>query len=260
MDREAKITEEDLEKIFTDKKKIRQHYLHILTTWSNRVVFFFIFLVAAYLFINFHAITIKLGFWYKSDFQAAQPIDGGALSINSNTLTDTAKQVYLPDVADNHVKIPVLNIDAPITWRVPNIPKDVSNALQSGAIQVDGTALPGQSGNMYITGHSSNYVWAKGSYNNVFAIIDQLAAGDMIYIRYLGVTYTYKVTEQKVVVPTDLSILKSNGDSTLSLVTCWPVGTALRRLVVSAIQIYPDPTKNTAFSGSSNLSTLTSGL
>jgi len=39
---------------------------------------------------------------------------------------------------------------------------------------------------------------------------------------------------------------------TLTLMTCTPVGTSLRRLIVTAKQYYPDPNKNTTSSASNS--------
>ena len=98
----------------------------------------------------------------------------------------------------------------------------------------------------------------------MFVLLDKLAPGDTISLDYQSHRYTYQVTDSKVVEPTDVGVLSSTSSPTLTLITCTPPGTSLRRLVVTAKQIDPDPNKATtvasapsasssASSGSSNL-------
>jgi hypothetical protein len=63
--------------------------------------------------------------------------------------------------------IPSIKVTAPVVWTgdVRNIDKD----LTGGVIHYPGTVLPGETGTSYISGHSSNYPWAKGSYNQIFS-------------------------------------------------------------------------------------------
>ena len=64
----------------------------------------------------------------------------------------------------------------------------------------------------------------------------------MIYINYDSVRYSYKVFETKVVEPTDIQSLQYDGDKPiLTLITCTPLGTAEKRLLVFAEQISPSP-------------------
>lgn len=107
--------------------------------------------------------------------------------------------------------------------------------------------MPGQTGNTVILGHSSNDVFDDGAYKFVFVQLDKLDKGDTFYLNYQGTRYTYSVTEKKVIDPTEVSQLIINTDKPLAtLVTCTPPGTALKRLVVIAEQISPDPSKATA--------------
>ena len=46
--------------------------------------------------------------------------------------------------------------------------------------------------------------------------------------------YTYKIREKKVITPWDVSVLERNQDkSEITLMTCWPIGTTLNRLIVT---------------------------
>ena len=66
-------------------------------------------------------------------------------------------------------------------------------------------------------------------------------AGDLIYIDYQGVRYTYEVTKLETVEPSDVQALIYETDRPmLTLITCTPLGTSRYRLLVTAQQISPD--------------------
>ena len=59
--------------------------------------------------------------------------------------------------------------------------------------------------------------------------------GDEIFINYDNIKYKYRVEEMYEVKPTNLSVLDQRFDGRyLTLITCSPPGTYLRRLVVKA--------------------------
>jgi len=65
--------------------------------------------------------------------------------------------------------------------------------------------------------------------------LGKLTDGDEIYIYYNNQKYTYKVVDKKVVDPSAVFYLGKNGrGNTLTLQTCYPPGTTLKRLVVIA--------------------------
>ncbi len=132
----------------------------------------------------------------------------------------------------SEVQIPKLGLVAPLHISV--LPSQVIPTLQSGVVHYADTALPGQIGNVVIFGHSSDYPWSPGLYKNVFALLDQLVAGDQIVVPYTTQKFVYEVVSAKVVKPTELSVLKKTSTPQLTLITCYPVGTAQKRLVVIA--------------------------
>ncbi|MEI7792635.1 MAG: sortase [Candidatus Berkelbacteria bacterium] len=258
------ITEDDLVKIFA-KDKRESSSLDIFFLSLNRLLMLVGALAVVYFIINFSAFSGKISYWYKTQIKAetysaqTQIVLEPGLVVSTGNVVAPPKERNLPTMQENYVKIPVLNIDAPITWRVNNVPADVSLGLENGLIHINGTALPGEKGNIYVTGHSSNYIWAKGNYNSIFATLDQLIVGDLIYVKFNGETYVYKVSGQKVVVPTDLSVFNQTDQSKLTLVTCWPIGTSLKRLVVEAKQIDPDPANNKKSTETINMTQLPAG-
>ena len=106
--------------------------------------------------------------------------------------------------------------------------------LEDWVVRYPGSAKPGEKGNSFIFGHSSNYPWVAGNYNDVFARLWQLKKWDIIYTYYGQKKYKYKIIEKKVVKPTDIGVLKDDKNKKeLTLMTCWPIGTDLNRLILT---------------------------
>jgi len=123
----------------------------------------------------------------------------------------------------------------------------IQQLLPNGVVHFAGTAHPGEHGMVAITGHSSNYPWIKGDYNTIFATLPKTKAGEQIALQYNNQTYLYVVRSTYQVDPTNLSVLGAGKFDGLRLITCYPIGTSLRRFVVEAEQISPNPASNTAF-------------
>ena len=142
--------------------------------------------------------------------------------------------------------IPKINVNAPVTYGLTSLDESTAQtALQNGPINypvAGATATPGQRGNTVILGHSSADVFAPGDYKFIFVQLNRLTAGDLFYLDYGAKRYTYKVTELKVIDPTDVAALNLGTDKPYAtLVTCDPPGTTAQRLLVIAEQVSPNP-------------------
>ncbi|MDP3975363.1 MAG: sortase [bacterium] len=114
----------------------------------------------------------------------------------------------------------------------------IQEALRDGVVHYPYTADPGKFGNVFITGHSSYYPWAKGTYKEVFVLLHKLEVGDEYSIIFRGQEYRYVVREKFEIAPNDISVLEQPVDKKLStLMTCTPVGTTQRRLIVRAEEV-----------------------
>jgi len=111
-----------------------------------------------------------------------------------------------------------------------------SSDLEKSLIQYPQTALPGQLGNTVIFGHSVlPQFYNPKSYLTIFSILHTLKIGDEIDISYDGSQYKYVVSEMYEVKSDDFSVLEQRFDNkVITLITCSPPGTYLRRLVVKA--------------------------
>ncbi len=160
---------------------------------------------------------------------------------NKNIFTEEEAKI-IPKSSDDHLVVPVLHIDVPIVWESKE--NQILDRLKDGVVRFPNTALPGEIGNIFIVGHSSNWWWDQAKYNSIFAALSRLQKNDEILIYYKKQQYIYKVSGSKVVLPNQIDVLKSDDSSILSLMTCTPVGTSWKRLVVTANQIWPKTDTN----------------
>ena len=159
--------------------------------------------------------------------------------------------------AEPKIIIPKINVDAPVVYGAAPDVQSQRKAMEKGVAHfaVSGaSALPGQAGNVVLAGHSSNDAFAAGGYKFIFAQNEKLQKDDVIYLNYEGKRYTYKITGSEVVKPNEVTKIQTGTQKPmLTLVSCVPVGTADKRLLVYADQISPDP--NTASAAAENNAT-----
>ena len=132
------------------------------------------------------------------------------------------------ELADSENKLP-FKISIPeidMEWMV-NEGTD-SRTLKEGPGFFTGSAFPGETGTCVVAGH-------RTTYGAPFSRLDELEEGDEIIIETTGKEeFTYIVTGQEVVLPTDLSVLEDTDYPSLVLSTCTPEYFATRRLIIFA--------------------------
>jgi sortase A len=111
---------------------------------------------------------------------------------------------------------------------------DDAENLKRGPGHIPSTAYPGQSGNCVISGH-------RTTYGAPFRNIEQLVPGDMIVLITAENRYTYQVYEQRIVLPTDLTVLEQTGEPKLTLTACHPWYSAAQRIVVISRLVNSEP-------------------
>lgn len=137
------------------------------------------------------------------------------------------------------ITISKIGVKVPMIWSLSTDEKAMLSDLEKGASHYPKTASPGQTGNMIVSGHSSNTIWAMGDYNNIFRNLNDLEAGDEINIKTIQrngrvLVYHYAVTGKKTVFADDPYIFENSAGPTVTLSTCWPLGTAWKRLIIKA--------------------------
>lgn len=144
--------------------------------------------------------------------------------------------------ADPRLIIPKLNVDVPVAFGIHY--NDVMEAMNHGVAQFSipgANAMPGQIGNLVISGHSAGDIYSNNPYKFIFSGLERLEVGDLLYINYESVRYTYQMTGREVVEPNNVQALIYHTDKPmLTLITCTPLGTSRYRLLISAEQISPE--------------------
>jgi len=121
------------------------------------------------------------------------------------------------------ISMPTLGVDS---WIVVG---SKLKYLEKGPGVFPNSAMPGHLGNFAVAGH-------RTSYGAPFGDIDRLAKGDEFTVTSQEGSFTYTVTGNEIVDPTEVSVLKT-ADSTravATLITCHPKWTSSQRLVVHA--------------------------
>jgi LPXTG-site transpeptidase (sortase) family protein len=99
--------------------------------------------------------------------------------------------------------------------------------LNQAVGRIEGTALPGKSGNLGIAGHRDRH----------FRVLRKIREGDEITLTTTQGTFRYGVANTQIVNPADTRVLKPSSQPCLTLVTCYPfyyVGNAPKRFIVKA--------------------------
>ncbi|MDD4026748.1 MAG: sortase [Candidatus Shapirobacteria bacterium] len=212
-----------------------------------------LFMLAGLIFFAFAFFPIlKFQFKYASSFsQLINPLSSKSDSRSQNILgsanTDYTQIanwfVSNPSNDDNNqIFSNTNNSNSTYLLNIPKLKiKDAivsigSMDLKKSLIQYPQTALPGQLGNTVVFGHSVlPQFFNPKSYLTIFSTLYRLEQGDEIIIDYDNVRYRYIVDEMFEVKPTDLSVLEQRFDQkNLTLITCSPPGTYLRRLIIKA--------------------------
>lgn len=119
------------------------------------------------------------------------------------------------------LRIPALNLEVPVLRGTDKF------TLNRGVGIIRNTSLPGQEGNIGIAGHRDGF----------FRGLKDIKKGDTISLVTTAATSVYTVDQIEITDPADVSVLKSRGKSSVTLVTCYPfyfVGPAPKRYVVEA--------------------------
>lgn len=109
--------------------------------------------------------------------------------------------------------------------------KQIQQYLKQGAAVLPLGTTFGQPGNVVITAHSSGFE-SFGPYRFAFTKLGELEAGEEFQITAGTTTYTYRVYAKEIVWPSQVDRLPDDDRSTVTLVTCWPPWTNLKRLLV----------------------------
>lgn len=181
--------------------------------------------IAIFTLTYYRLIFSELKYWF------ARPNSNAQVTLKRK---NTPKNALTPIDESFGIVIPKIGANAKV---VPNVnytnEKEYQWQLTKGVAHAKGTALPGDWGNTFIFAHSAGNFYDANRYNAIFYLLNKLEKGDKIYVFYNKKKFIYKMTSRKIVEATDVQYLL--GDSrkqTVTLMTCWPAGTTLKRLLI----------------------------
>lgn len=195
----------------------------------------------AFYYEVFYRANLARNVKYVTSVTSTPGVEAGGDKVGKTTLFGALTggnkvELLSPVSAQFGIVIPKIGANAPI---FPNVdagkPDIYLPALRNGVAHALGTVFPGVTGNIYLFAHSTDAFWNVGRYNAIFYLIKELENGDEIDVFYNGARHIYRVVNKLVVDPSEVRYLTDDLPyEQLTLQTCWPPGTTLKRLLVIA--------------------------
>jgi sortase A len=107
------------------------------------------------------------------------------------------------------IQIPTLRVDAPV------VQGDAWEQLKKGVGQHAGSANPGEKGNVVLSAHNDIF-------GEIFRDLDKLKTGDQVVVFTNQRSYTYVVSQVKIMEPTSVEAMAQTSQPLLTLVSCYP--------------------------------------
>ena len=178
-------------------------------------------------------------------FERARPADISPAALSSLRLEALAVDQSLWAEGRTQAYARALKEEAPTALAILRIPRIGLEGpillgtdewtLDRGLGWIEGTARPGEVGNVGVAGHRDGF----------FRGLKDVKPGDAIELTTLSGQQVYRIERIFLVLPEDVSVLSPSSTPTLTLVTCFPfyfVGAAPERYVVRAVLSSPKDT------------------
>ena len=166
--------------------------------------------------------AVLLGYWCY-DSAESRLFQGRELDQLSQR-SDATKTVPMAGGLIGRIDIPRLEVSVAV------MEGSGAAILRHAAGHIEGTALPGQPGNVGISAHRDTF----------FRPLRNIRQDDLITVTTTLSTYRYRVVSTRIVLPTNVGVLDAGTAQVLTLVTCYPfwfVGTAPDRFIVRAERV-----------------------
>ncbi|MGA2570870.1 MAG: class D sortase [Terracidiphilus sp.] len=181
--------------------------------WMQR----FLFVVGA-LAVSYVALTLLYAKLYQ---EAAADALEKQISVPQQQKISPSRVAAKDGDVLGRIEIPRLGVNVAI------LEGTTSQTLRLGVGHIEGTALPGEPGNIGIAGHRDTY----------FRDLKDIRTNDEIQIQTATGLSRYEVDSVQIVAPGDTGVLAPSAESAITLVTCYPfhlIGAAPRRFIVHA--------------------------
>jgi len=182
--------------------------------------------IALFAFLIIGALAaLSYPFWPLINYQAEMVLaeaDNETGSVESESGSNLESAVKL-EKEGNYLIIPKIGVEMPI------VQGEDDSALERGAWLMPESSTPDLLGNTVLAGHRFKY---KPPHKETFYLLDKLEAGDLLQIFWQGKEYRYAVVSSEVVLPEQVEVLAPTEKPTLTLITCYPLFSDEKRLVV----------------------------
>lgn len=137
----------------------------------------------------------------------------------------------LDPAQDSFVDLATIEQNVPLVYSETLEEVQIQEYLKQGAVVLPLGTTFGEPGNVVVTAHSSG-TQSFGPYRFAFSKLSELQEGEEYTISTPAATYRYRVYGKEVVWPHEVDKLPNDDRSTVTLVTCWPLWTNFKRLLV----------------------------
>jgi sortase A len=197
--------------------------------WSR---YFIIIFLISFLIINWNEVSwifnVKAILGFFSDFLQHNFQQENVLAEEKLSGTNDLMK------KNNSLEIPKINVSAPLLF-AGGQEKNISKLLEKGVVHYQNSALPGETGQTIILGHSAPLGWPKIKYDWIFSRLADLTKGDKIFVYYNHRKYLYRV-QNKIFLNRgeELPQFLTKSGNVLILISCWPPGKDFKRIAVIA--------------------------
>jgi sortase A len=168
---------------------------------------------------------------YERRAAAFRPIAGGSLAAERAAVAREARDYRRASrrgEAIGRIHIPRMGVDMVLVNGTDH------DTLKKGPGRDLRTFMPGENRLVYVAGHRTTYLAP-------FSHIDRLRRGDRVTVEVPYATFVYSVTGHRIVVATDLSVLRSPKHELLELQACHPRFFATHRYIAYARLLRVEP-------------------
>lgn len=206
--------------------------------WAHRLKFFLVFFVV--LLVSYLALV-------AIDFVPEAPTDevaSDSLVVTEEELVVSADMPLIPaTIVEEVASLPTamyierLNKMIPVLNPSSRAIADLDAALLNGVVRHPDSALAGQTGNLFILGHSSYLPNVLNRNFQAFNGIEKLEWGDKIEVITDGFVYVYRVEKVYKARAQDVTVPIAVAEKKLTLATCNSFGSIDDRFIVEAYQV-----------------------
>lgn len=223
--------------------------MHVFSTNRQlmvRQIATILFVLGAFLLALFAILRIS-SYWHSYNALRAFAQHNARNSANRNPDDGVSFALWAPGrikayesslANDTDIPIAVLQINK-VHLRVPVFEGTSDLALDRGAGWIEGTARPGDYGNVAIAAHRDGF----------FRALKDVSIGDTVQLQTVAETDSFIVNQIEIVSPSDVRVLQSSAGGRITLVTCYPfyyLGSAPERYIVEGTETVRSfaPTEN----------------